>query len=189
MPGRRLFVAVPLPEDLVADVADLVGRVRGDEKREVRWVRLDGLHITLRFLGPTLEPRVADAAAAVQRAARSAGTGDVAIEGAGAFPSVERPRAVWLGIGDDAGALGALVSAVEHELVAAGWPPTDRPFRPHLTIARTDGLAAGPAVARRLIEEAGSFRRSFPLVRVALFESITGGGPARYVVLDEAGIA
>jgi len=69
LPGRRLFVAVPLSSDVRDDVVHLVERVRatvgmqpgpgpGGPVREVRWVRMDGLHLTLRFLGPTLDERI-----------------------------------------------------------------------------------------------------------------------------------
>ena len=61
-PGRRIFVAAPLHADAVEAVAALVDRVRSrgvpGGGRDVRWVRLDGLHLTLRFLGPTLDPRI-----------------------------------------------------------------------------------------------------------------------------------
>ena len=61
----RLFVAVPLDEEARSAVVDLVERIRATEPegRGVRWVRLDGLHITLRFLGPTPELRVSTSAA------------------------------------------------------------------------------------------------------------------------------
>ncbi len=78
-PGRRLFVAVPLTLEACTAVAALVDRVRGAANAgaaevhrgvdEVRWVRTDGLHLTLRFLGATAEDRVALLAAAVQEVA------------------------------------------------------------------------------------------------------------------------
>jgi 2'-5' RNA ligase len=136
-------------------------------------------------VGPTPDERAAQVAAAVRRAAASAARAEVAIGGAGAFPTVDRPRAIWLGISRGAAVLGGLADAVDRELAVEGWPPTDRPFRAHLTVARTDGIAAGPAVARRLIDEASGFERAFEVDRITLYESVTGGGPARYVVIEE----
>src|SRR4051794_28632485 len=87
LPGRRLFIAVPLPDAAAAQVAELVDRVRAEGApgggRDVRWVRLDGLHITLRFLGPTLDERVDPAAEAMKLAAHGRSSFDVAIRGAG----------------------------------------------------------------------------------------------------------
>ena len=81
LPGRRIFVAAPLPADAVAEIAALVERVRASGVpgggRDVRWVRLDGLHLTLRFLGPTLDERIEAARAAVQAAGTTTGPFDV----------------------------------------------------------------------------------------------------------------
>ena len=66
VPGRRLFVAVPVPDEAAAEIAALVDDVRELDlpagMRDVRWVRLEGAHLTLRFLGPTLDDRVDSAA-------------------------------------------------------------------------------------------------------------------------------
>jgi 2'-5' RNA ligase len=179
IPGRRLFIAVPLPADAAAAVADVVDEVRGRGlpagERDVRWVRLDGLHLTLRFLGPTPEDRIAPTAEIVEAvAAALPGPIDLELRGAGAFPPVGRPRAIWIGIGDGAAALSEIASRLGEALVAAGWPTDDRPFRPHLTLARSDGVAAGPVVADRLIEAMDGRRITGRATEL-------GGGPARYV--------
>lgn len=188
IPGRRIFVAAPLPAEAVDAVAELVGRVRAEGVpgggRDVRWVRLDGLHLTLRFLGPTLEPGVEAAAAAVRVAASTARPFDLRIEGAGTFPPVGRPRALWLGIIDPGRALESLAAGVDRELVEAGWPPETRPFRAHLTLARSDGVPAAAAIGRRLKELADGLSIPFRIDRIGLFESLTGGGPARYLPLE-----
>ena len=149
-------------------------------------MRLDGLHLTLRFLGPTLEDAVSGVAAAVDRTAARIRPFDVVVGGAGAFPSVERPRALWLGVGEGSEALAEAASSLDDELAAIGWERADRPFRAHLTLARSDGVRAGPAVARRLIEAAATVREPFRADSLVLFESLTGGGPSRYVPLHEA---
>ena len=188
MPGRRLFIAVPLPEDAAAAARSIVDGVRAEPlpagARDVRWVRLDGLHLTLRFLGPTPDDRLAQAAAAVQAVAEAA-TGPIQIElgGAGTFPPEGRPRALWLGIVDGVEALDDLAAKLDTELTRAGWPPDQRPFRPHLTLARSDGVAAGPLVAGRLADAMADRRMPVRIERLGLFESITGGGPARYVLV------
>jgi len=81
----RLFVAVPLDEEARAAVEAVVEGVRAGEPegRGVRWVRLEGLHITLRFLGPTPEPRVGQLADAVRAAGAGAAPIRATITGAG----------------------------------------------------------------------------------------------------------
>jgi 2'-5' RNA ligase len=191
----RLFIAVPLAEGARADVEALVGDVRRDidvratqPRSEVRWVRLDGLHLTLRFLGPTPEIRIADLSEVVDAVAAEATRFSVTIGGGGAFPSPSRPRTLWLSIPTGERDLAALTADVGRRLHADGWPVDDRPFRAHLTVARSDGRREGPLVARTLIAKASDFATSFEVDRVVLFESVTGGGPARYVARHEAKI-
>jgi len=186
LPGRRLFVAVPLPDASAAAVRAVVDEVRAvplpDGARDVRWVRLDGLHFTLRFLGPTPDARIAPTAAAVRAVAASAVEPfDLELGGAGTFPPHGRPRALWIGIIEGADQLGRLATELEAALVAAGWPSEPRPFRPHLTLARSDGVAAGTLVAGRLASAMADRRIPVRIDRLGLFESVTGGGPARYV--------
>jgi 2'-5' RNA ligase len=188
LPGRRIFIAAPLPDHVSAEVAALVERVRNSGlpigARDVRWVRLDGLHLTLRFLGPTLDDRIDAARTAVRVASIGGHPFEIVIGGAGTFPNEARPRALWLGLRSGGEDLADLASAVDGALVAAGWPPEAKPFRAHLTLARADGVPAGARVAARLIEAAAGLRIACPVDRIGLFESLTGGGPARYEPIE-----
>ncbi|HEV8699610.1 MAG TPA: RNA 2',3'-cyclic phosphodiesterase [Candidatus Limnocylindrales bacterium] len=193
VPGRRLFVGVPLPDAAAKAVAAIVDEVRAaglpDGARDVRWVRLDGLHLTLRFLGPTPEGLVGPTAEAVTAVARAAdGPVELELTGAGTFPRAARPRALWIGVAGATDALDRLAKLTERHLVAAGWPPEPRPYRPHLTLARSDGVSVGPLVAGRLV--AAMTGRSIPctIEHIGLFESVTGGGPARYVPVALEGL-
>ncbi len=190
-PSHRLFVAVALPSEARAAISGLVDEVRGrvdEQGRGVRWVRLDGLHLTLRFLGPTHETRQGAVEVALQEAATDAGPITVEVGGAGAFPTVERPRVLWLGLTRGAEALRTVSDTLEANLVTAGWPPEGRPFRPHLSLARADGVRSGPATAAALVDAAASFSTSFTADRLTLFESHTGAGPARYEPILEASL-
>lgn len=192
LPGRRLFFALPLPPAAAADIAALVERIRSEGVpgggRDVRWVRLDGLHLTLRFLGPTLEDRLQPAIDAVHAVAAGRPSFDVAIGGAGAFPPAGRPRALWLGLRSGADQLTDLAQGVDQALAAAGWTLDPKPFRPHLTLARSDGVPAGAAIGARLVEAAATMDVRFRAERIGLFESVTGGGAARYVPLAVAAL-
>lgn len=193
LPGRRLFIAVPLPAESTAAIARLVEVVRAagvpGGGRDVRWVRLDGLHLTVRFLGPTLEDRVAAASDAVRAAAASSTAFDVEIGGAGTFPPTGRPRALWLGVREGETKLVELAATVDRALMMHGWELDMKPFRAHLTLARSDGVPAGSAIGAHLREAAADLRVGFRADRIGLFESLTGGGPARYEPLLIADLA
>jgi 2'-5' RNA ligase len=192
VPGRRLFVAVPIPDRAESEIAAVVERVRADGVpgggRDVRWVRLDSLHITLRFLGPTAEDGVAPAAEATLAAAGAVRPFDVSIGGAGAFPTASRPRALWLDIRRGVEELATLAGSVDAELRAAGWELETKPFRAHLTLARADGVRAAAAIGARLMEVADELDVRFRAERIGLFESVTGAGPARYDAIAVAAL-
>ena len=191
--ARRLFVGVPLPADAADEIAAIVEAVRAMPlpagARDVRWVRLDGLHLTLRFLGPTpadlLEPTVA----AIETAAvGTAGSIQLELSGTGTFPSGRRPRALWIGISRGTDALADLAARVEEALVGVGWEPEHRAFRAHLTLARSDGVVTGQLIADRLAGAMAERRIRCTIDEVGVFESITGGGPARYVPIARYGL-
>jgi 2'-5' RNA ligase len=202
-PEARLFIAVPLPESTCAAITQVVDHVRerlatddaesaargGPPGGRVRWVRMDGLHITLRFIGGTTDEEIARLSRAVDATAGGGSQFEVAIDGAGAFPSPNRPRTLWLAIVEGAERFQELAERLGLALADEGWPVEDRPFRPHLTLARTDGVRAGPLAARALADASEGLGARFTADRLVLFRSHQGGGPARYERLHEADLS
>jgi 2'-5' RNA ligase len=189
-PGTmRLFFAVPVPADPRARIAELIERVQGsvgDGSARIRWVRLDGLHLTLRFLGPTSEDRREPLEAGADALASADAPFEVVLGGGGAFPSLARPRSLWVGVASGADRLARLADGLTAAAAECGLVLDTRPFAPHLTIARTDGLRLGPVAAHALEQAADGLDARFTVDRVVLFRSHLGGGPARYEPLHEA---
>jgi 2'-5' RNA ligase len=185
----RLFFAVPVPGEARERVGELIDRVQrevGDGTARIRWVRVEGLHLTLRFLGPTPEDRVAPLEAAADALARVDAPFEVQLSGGGAFPSVSRPRSLWIGVHDGADRLANLADRLTAAAGECGLVLDTRPFAAHLTIGRTDGVRLGPVAARALEHAADGLDVRFRADRIVLFRSILGGGPARYEALREA---
>jgi 2'-5' RNA ligase len=145
----RLFVALNLPDSVRQALWRAAGPLR-ELGLPVRWVRPEGLHLTLKFLGEVAPEREAELAAALGRAATgspaSPGSPGVrpgsrglhlALRGCGAFPDVKRPRVLWVGIEPEP-ALELLQHRVEQEFAPLGFPTEARPFRPHLTLGRAE---------------------------------------------------
>jgi 2'-5' RNA ligase len=185
-PARpRLFYAVPLPDDVreaIRPVRDAVQASVGDGHARIRWVRIESLHLTLRFLGPTSMDRAEELARIGDDVAAASRRFEIEIAGAGAFPELRRPRTLWLGIERGAAELEAL----SQRLAEATGAAEPRPFAAHLTVARTDGLRLGGAAARALMGAAEGLRWSFSADRVVLFRSHLGNGPAWYEPIHEA---
>jgi RNA 2',3'-cyclic 3'-phosphodiesterase len=175
----RLFVAVDLPDDARARVGDAVGSLRrslaGAGMAEAfRWVAIENLHLTLRFLGAVDD----DAAARVVAAMREPLALDAAtvrLGGLGAFPPRGRPRVLHAAVEEGRDALRALRDAIDGRLSPlCRWEPESRPFAPHLTLARTrDGARFAPQVFSRLCDETAWPSVPFPASHVTLFSSRT----------------
>ena len=178
-------MAVPLPPESLAACNALIDSVRAGPLGTVpRWVHLEHLHLTVRFLGDTPPDLVPDVALAVSDAVERSAVGafEVMLEDTGVFPGLRKPRALWLGIARGAAELGSLAAALDPMLEALGWPRDGRPYRPHLTVARLDSasISDGGAVAAELARAAAGWRTAFTADRVILYRSYLGGGPPRY---------
>jgi 2'-5' RNA ligase len=189
-PGTtRLFFAVPVPPEAREHIGELTRRVQGavgDGTARIRWVRVDGLHLTLRFLGPTPDDRRPPLEAAADALARAGTPFEVTLGGGGAFPSLVQPRSLWVGVAGGAERLAQLADGLTSSAGECGLILDTRPFAPHLTLARTDGLRLGAAAAHALVEAANGLEARFTVDRVVLFRSFLGGGPARYEPLHES---
>jgi 2'-5' RNA ligase len=154
----RLFVAVPLPPTVTAFVGEVVRELR-QEPWPVRWVAPEGAHITLHFLGDT-DParaellRLALGPVVAGHPAFALRTADL-----GAFPSIKRPRVLWLGLWGPAHRLASLHAAIGETLAAYEFDIEEREqFHPHITLGRVRGGREGaardlPAVIRRRFED------------------------------------
>ncbi len=184
-------MAVPVADEVRLAIGELMSRVAGApiEERafgQPRWVRVEGLHVTLRFLGPTPDMRQQEVGAVVAEAARGVAPFQIVLSGGGAFPNQYRPRVLWIGIGDGARELAGIAGRINGELARLGWTPDDRPFNPHLTLARTDGVIGADGYAAKLLEEARDVRLSWTADRLVLYRSQVGHGATRYEALSEA---
>lgn len=133
----RLFVAVELPEEMRRAVTDQMEALRGRIKSQaLRWVRPEGVHITLSFLGSVPKGRVPAIVDALHEAIRDVRPFELAPLGVGSFGGRARMRVVWLGVGGHEEALAALAKRVQEALEPLGFQPEARAFNAHLTLAR-----------------------------------------------------
>ncbi|MDD4268317.1 MAG: RNA 2',3'-cyclic phosphodiesterase [Pirellulales bacterium] len=131
----RTFIAVEIDPQVRRAAADLVGRLSAC-RAGVKWVVADHLHLTLKFLGDVDIRDIAEVGRAVQAAASTAAAFDCTVAGTGAFPTLQRPRTVWLGVTEGADRLIALQDQIDRALKKIGYPAESRSFKPHLTIGR-----------------------------------------------------
>ncbi|MCX6029765.1 MAG: RNA 2',3'-cyclic phosphodiesterase [Chloroflexi bacterium] len=159
----RTFIAIELDEPLRL----ALGRVQAKFKRlappgSVKWVALDGIHLTLKFLGDTPASKMAEIAAALKAACDGFAPFEFTVEGRGCFPNFRRPRVVWVAVRDKGQVIEKLQAAIEKHVAPLGWPTEERGFSPHLTLGRvTKGAdaaseaAVGQAVGKSVVEQIG----------------------------------
>ena len=167
----RAFLAIDPPEEILQAIGRIQGRLQMMIHGELRWVRPEAIHLTLEFFGDIPESAVADIAAVVEPAAAGAAPFSLAIGGAGVFPDQRRPRVLWLGMNGDVPRLLLFQQGLEAELGRIGFPAEERPFRPHLTLARIKSARGLTGLERALEMEEGSTAGEFTASGIGLIRS------------------
>jgi 2'-5' RNA ligase len=144
--AARLFVALELPEAVVDALVAWRAPLCASGGGSLRPVAVEGLHVTLCFLGERPESAIAAIGAVVERCGEGADGGGLAL-GAPLWLPRRRPRVLAVEVGDADGRLAALQRAVSDALVAGGWhEPESRPFLSHVTVARVRGTSPDVAL-------------------------------------------
>ena len=170
--GLRTFLAIDLPSALYS----VIGQNLRPVKRELpglSWSKTENLHVNLKFFGETTESQVDQIRHAVESAISHVSPFELELKGFGVFPVHRSPRVLWIGLGGDLDSLSKLAECISRAVVPLGFPLEDRPFRPHLTVARVkkDHREVG-----RVLGTLGLLLDPFPcgpirVERVTLFKS------------------
>jgi len=177
MPPVRTFIAVDVDPQVRRRAEDMI-RQLASSGASAKWVEPEQMHVTLKFLGDVEQGELHRVAGAVETAAAGLPPFEVAFGGAGAFPSIQRPRTLWLGVAEGAEPIALLQERIERELEKLGFPKENRRFHAHLTLGRirgrgperalTDALTtaadfdAGPSIIDRVITFSSSLSRHGP---------------------------
>lgn len=133
----RLFFAVLLDDrtrQRIALVQESMKRALAGQR--ISWVKEENLHLTLRFLGEQDEKGLRQAIEVGQTVAAQHGSFRFVVRGAGVFPDARRARVLWVGVEEPVEPLYGLAQHLEKDLRQRGFPPEDKPFRSHITLAR-----------------------------------------------------
>lgn len=182
----RSFVAILLDDAVRDAVAAVIERLR-PLGGSVAWVPAANLHLTLQFLGEQPEDRLAAAESALHAAAARSAPIEAVLHGVGAFPGLERPRILWVGLAQGALEVRALQARVADALAREGFPREERPWHPHLTIGRVHDdrrwrRDSGPALRQALAQAAATRFGTLRIAQVALMRSDLSSRGARYTL-------
>jgi 2'-5' RNA ligase len=136
----RIFIGIDLDPEIRGRISRFLEGVQGFAP-DARWVRPESLHITLKFIGEQTPERVEAIAERLRRV--KGGEFEIRSGGYGFFPTAKAPRVFWIGI--HAGPqLAELAGSIDVATAELGIPREDRPYSPHLTLARAGGRSGSP---------------------------------------------
>jgi len=169
----RLFIALEIPSVVRENLTALLESLRAIS-RELKWVRPENLHVTLKFLGEVPETEV-DAIRIALAGIRSERPVSLEFHSLGFFPNAKHPRVFWAGI-EASPNLKKLAGDIEGAMEKRGIPRESREFSPHLTLARFERQRPPDKLLSAILEntqrEFGSLRTNeFHLVQSKLKSS------------------
>lgn len=185
MPNIRSFIAIELGPEIKAELEALIRKLR-DSDTDVKWVKPENMHLTLKFLGNIPPDTIEDVKKILDKAGMGSSHFKMGLSGVGAFPGLSYPRVIWVGIGEGGDEAKKIHSLLEEGLEGLKFEREQRPFFPHLTIGRVKSTKKKEALASAI--EGLKFRPgiSQKVEGLTLFQStLTPKGPI-YTPLHEA---
>jgi 2'-5' RNA ligase len=177
----RLFVALDLPAEVCASLSEFTARLQ-KSCRGPRWVRLEGVHITLKFIGETPDQnaeRIRGALAEI----RGLAPVEISLAGLGFFPNERHPRVFWAGVSEGP-ALASLAATIEAKLEPLGFPREKREFHPHITLARLDSMGGVRELRVATAENAATEFGRMTATEFYLYRSVLKSSGAEYTRLE-----
>jgi RNA 2',3'-cyclic 3'-phosphodiesterase len=177
----RCFIAIDFPDQIKKAIGEVIEILKKYDL-DVKWVKHENLHLTLKFLGDTPEdllPRIRDS---LLNIVLSYEPFYIKIYGTGVFPDRRRPRVIWVGAVDSE-ILGKLKADIEKSMALLGYQTEDKEFRSHLTLGRVRSQKG----IVNLVSELDNFReKEFGTISVnslRLMKSVLKPGGAEYSCL------
>ena len=179
---QRLFLALDIPDRVRAELIDLQARLKRT-RADVRWVRPEAIHLTLKFIGDFPVDRIDPLAKALAPAAAARPTLSIIPTAAGCFPGLARPRVVWAGLTGDLTAMADLAKAIDQVTARFDVPEEKRRFSPHLTLGRVKSGKGRQALIKAVTDLKDYQGTEFRAKELILFRSQLKPGGAEYTKL------
>ncbi len=166
----RTFIAVPIPVNILNCIREVQQKYAA-YKFPVRWVRPESIHLTLKFLGHISGTDVDRVFDAMTASFQKTPPLSLHAKGLGVFPTIKRPRVIWVGIGGEQDSLKKLQGELENNLEKIGFPKEKRAFNAHLTLGRIKGKIDSQKLADAMRKFSDFSTESFSADEIVLFKS------------------
>jgi RNA 2',3'-cyclic 3'-phosphodiesterase len=131
----RTFIAIEIPGNVIFKIRELQEGIKVYGLK-IRWVRSENIHLTLKFLGDVEAVKIGEIAEAISKTVKGYTPISLKAKGVGVFPSIKRPRVLWVGLTGQLEVLLKLQKTLDENLKLLGFPGEKRPFKGHLTMGR-----------------------------------------------------
>jgi 2'-5' RNA ligase len=176
----RCFIAIDIDEKIRKSLSHLQDELRGKadvRKGDVKWVKPESIHLTLKFLGEIRDEQTVEVCNITREVAGRHKSFDVDVEAVGSFGG-RSARVLWVGAGQNCVELLQLQADLEKQLDVAGWPKEARKFSAHLTLCRIRNAKAGFKLAQMVRDYENLHLGTMPADSVTVFQSeLTPQGP------------
>ncbi len=141
----RSFVAVKIPEEIRYRIPELTKTIKIDG---VKWVKPENIHLTLKFLGEVNENRLQEVKEALENTVRKFSEFKINLKDIGAFPSMNRPSVIWIGVDKGKQEVISIINELEISFSKIGFEKETRKPHPHITIGRVKKARSGKLEVR-----------------------------------------
>jgi 2'-5' RNA ligase len=179
----RSFIAIELPEPVRTALSELQNKFK-ECGADVRWVRPEGIHLTLKFLGDVKEQDVDSIVKLIEGTCRKYKAFNLEIAGAGVFPNKRSPRVLWVGINGN-GTFKALQNEIDDTMSSMGYEKENRKFIPHLTLGRFRSFKGMDELMEKVELHRDSILGSADVNKISLMKSDLGPAGAKYTRVAE----
>ena len=132
----RSFISLPISEQVRGILRKTINEIDGVIQDKIRWVRPEGIHLTLKFMGDIKTDKIDALLLLLPEIATEVTPFELTLSELGCFPNNRRPRVLWAGVKGDLSILQNLHLAVDNVVEQVGLPRERRGFSPHLTLGR-----------------------------------------------------
>jgi 2'-5' RNA ligase len=180
----RVFLAVELSSGIRENLFSLQQELK-KTLPPVNWVRPESIHLTVKFLGYVEPSRISQLLLALEPIGTTQPGFSIEVQGVGVFPQIKHPRILWVGVTGKTHALQELVLEIEAALEPLGFPPEEKPYHPHLTLARIkrDNTIVGSVLLENGVLAREQHFGTFTVDRLTLFQSDLDSTGATYTPL------
>ena len=184
----RAFIAIELSEEIKETLAQIQSHLKYSGA-DVKWITPGNIHLTLKFLGEIDEKKCEGIKAALDEIAKSTKPFEISLKDIGAFPKIDYPRVIWVGLDKGAKESTDLAKKIDEALAKLGFQEETRPFAAHLTIGRVRSAKNKEALKGKVLGYGERVTGNEKISSVILFHSKLTPAGSIYTKLHEAKFA